>query len=131
MKIGSAEVKTDKRTRSLGPVDFCIYDSVDEAINHPEHGLGPIKVLELINTQVKTNAMNNKRAQAKGPTKTLLRSEAMTEVVAEIAAGNHPNAIGNKAVLESLIEQRMAVIAQRIKDSTGAGIEEDEEEEAA
>ena len=127
MKIGQAKVTTDERQKDLGPCDYVIYETINEALNHPQQGLGEVKLLEILNAQVRTNAMNQHRAmKTKGPAKSYLRSEAMNEVVAEIAAGNHPEVVGNKAALDKLIEDRMALIETRMKGAEPEPVLEEE-----
>jgi len=110
---GSSPVKSDQK--ELGDATYPVYETVDEAVNHPEFGLGEPALLDLLNAQVKTNAMNQLRtAKTKGPTKTMLRAEATSEIVEEIGAGQHGDAIGNRMVLEALIERRMAEIEARM-----------------
>lgn len=133
MQIGSSEVTGEKR--HLGEAKFPIFETWEEVCNHPEYGLGEEKGLDLLNAQVKTNAMNQLRAsKTKGPTKSLLRTEAMTEIVSEITSGNHAEVIGNSMAINALVERRMKEIEQRMKAAdeaanVGAGTEDDEDDE--
>lgn len=131
MIISSAEVTSEKRV--LGEANFPQFESVEEALNHPEYGLGETRLLEILNAQIKTNAMNKLRTDmTKGPSKGALRSEAMNEIVQEISSGEHQHCIGNREALEQLVAERMKKIEQRIetaRQSAGAtGAMEDEDE---
>lgn len=132
--IGSNPVTTKQRQLKLRDATFPIFDSVQEAISHPEHGLGEAKVLELLNAQIKTNAMNARRAEAKGPTKTVLAKEAQVQLIQEIAGGAHQDVIGNPDAWTALLAKRMAEIEARMKEAAGVAGEvddEDDDEEAA
>lgn len=113
MKIGESDVTSESKL--LGRAPHPIYETMDEVLNHPEYGVGEQKGLDLINAQVKTNAMNQLRtAKTKGPTKNALRSEAMNEVVLEITNGEHQECLGNRDALDALINRRMAKIEERM-----------------
>ena len=43
MKVDHTPVKSDAKL--LGEVDFPVFETVDEALNHPTYGLGEVKVL--------------------------------------------------------------------------------------
>ena len=133
MKIGESDVSSESKV--IGNTKYPIYETVDEILNHTEYGLGEQKLLDLINAQIKTNAMNTLRtARTKGPTKSALRSEAVNEIVSEIANGDHAECIGNPDVLNALIERRMSQIEARMKEAAdlqiaavGSSTGEDEE----
>ncbi len=131
MKIGESDVSSESKV--IGSAKFPIFETIDEAMNHPEYGVGEQKLLDLLNAQVKTNAMNTLRtARTKGPTKSALRSEAMNEIVSEISNGEHTNCIGNQEALGALIDRRMAEIEARMKEAAElaiAGIIDDEDDE--
>ena len=102
----------------VGEAMFPAFDSVEEAINHPKHGLGEQRILDLINAQVKTNAMNDLRtAKTKGPTKGALRNTAFSEIMVEMAAGEHQEVIGDEVALTVLIDRRMAELEARAKEA--------------
>lgn len=132
MKISEAKVSTKKPPKNA-TVKHIVYETWEEVFRHPEHGLGEVKSLELLNAQVKTEAMNKKRAEmAKGPTKSSLRSDAIQEIFDEMSAGHHKDAIGNQLVLEAKIDRRMKEIADRRKEvpvSAFTPSEEDEEDD--
>ena len=102
----------------VGEAMIPAFDSVEEAINHPKHGLGEQRILDLINAQVKTNAMNDLRtAKTKGPTKGALRNTAFSEIMVEMAAGEHQEVIGDEVALTVLIDRRMAELEARAKEA--------------
>jgi hypothetical protein len=128
MKIGEADVSSDRKT--IGKADFPQFDSMDEAMNHAEYGLGEEKALDLLNAQIKTNAMNALRTAAtKGPTKGALRSKAMSEIVKEITNGEHTEVIGNETALNNLIGKRMEELEARAKEAQEAMIAAAQDEE--
>ena len=108
-----------------------VYETLQEALSDPNYGLGEEKILDLLNAQVKTNAMNEARmALTKGPSKSHLRSLAWSEVAEEIASGQHRECLGNQLALDALVDNRMKVIAERMKAAaaTGASGEADEDD---
>lgn len=112
----------------VGDAKYCVYDSLDEACNHKEYGLGEQKVLELINAQVKTNSMNELRtAKTKGPTKGALRNTAFSEIMVEMTAGDHQEVIGDEVALTSLIDRRIAELEKRAKEALPPSESEEEE----
>ena len=114
----------------VGEARFPAFDSVDEAINNSEYGLGEQKVLELINAQVKTTAMNDLRtAKTKGPTKGALRNIAFSEIMVEMNAGEHQDVIGDEVALIALIDRRMAELETRSKEARSTTEESDPDEE--
>jgi hypothetical protein len=131
MKIGQSDVSSDRKV--IGQAEFPVYETVDEAINHPQHGLGEEKLLDLLNAQIKTNRMNELRTAAtKGPTKSALRSQAMNEIVSEITNGEHQSVIGDELALNNLIAKRIAELEARAKEaaaSMAAAAGDDDEED--
>ena len=114
----------------VGEARFPAFDSVDEAINNSEYGLGEQKVLELINAQVKTTAMNDLRtAKTKGPTKGALRNTAFSEIMVEMAAGEHQEVIGDEVALTVLIDRRMAELEERAKEALPVAEASDDDDE--
>lgn len=127
MQIGDSPVSSDAKV--IGSAKFPIFETLDEAVNDDTHGFGEQRLLDIINAQVKTNAMNALRTErTKGPTKSALRGEAMNEIVSEIANGEHSDVIGNREALESLTIRRMAQIEQRMEETREALIGSDEAE---
>jgi hypothetical protein len=122
MKRGTKEVKSDQKI--LGECDYDIYDSVLEATN----ALGETQLLDILNAQIRTNAMNAFRtSKTKGPTKSALRTKATNDVVQELLAGGHPDAIGNESAIQNLIDRRMAEIEIELKSVTESEFSEFEE----
>ena len=128
MKIGEAPVSSESKI--IGHAKYPIADTLQEAIDHPDYGVGEQKLLDLYNAQVKTNAMNTLRTNlTKGPTKSILRAEAINEIVQEIANGEHPDCIGNKEVLDALITRRMTQIEERMtQDQDAVSVDTSDEE---
>lgn len=65
-----------KVRESVGLAEFPIYDAVDECVE----AQGDAKTLELLNAQIRTNALNNLRALKRpggAPSKTALRAKAL------------------------------------------------------
>lgn len=117
MKIGTHPVNIRKRDDSgkvigsteVGTATFNIYDSVGEAIQE----VGEAKVLELLNAQTRTNALNEKRAESRpgSMSKTAMRNKAIGLLTPEdymTVAQAGPNA---QATLENLIAAKVAEIA--------------------
>ena len=128
MITGSADVSSEQKV--IGTATFPQFETVDEAINHAEHGLGEEKLLDILNSQIKTNSMNTLRtAMTKGPTKSALRSEAMSQIVQEITVeGEHQSVIGNKDALDALISRRVAQLEAEAKEAASAAAVVDDEE---
>ena len=119
---GEADVSSEQKI--LGVARFPVFETVKEAVDHPDEGLGEEKLLDLLNAQIKTNAMNLLRTnKTKGPTKGALRSEAWNEICQEIANREHPDCLGNKKALDDLVEKRIIIIEARMKKA-----ENDDEE---
>lgn len=122
----SAEVKS--KSKVVGTAEYPKYDSVQEGVDD----IGAEGVLELINAQVRTNAMNSIRAQAVGkPSKTMLRKQAMGRISMEELQAN----AGNPDALEDLVLKYMAEIESELASAapTEAEVqaEDDSEVEAA
>jgi hypothetical protein len=101
MKTGSAPVKSNKTL--VGSVTFPEYETVAEA----QTALGDAKLLELLNSQVKTNAMNQKRQEATGkPTKAQFMSKAMASLTME----ELQSCIGDEAKMQALVANKAAQI---------------------
>ena len=128
MILGSADVSSEQKV--IGVATFPQFETVDEAVNHPEHGLGEEKLLDILNSQIKTNSMNTLRTiKTKGPTKGALRSEAMSQIIQEITVdGEHQDVVGNKDALTALIDRRMAQLEAEAKEASAVAAEVEEEE---
>ncbi|MHA2265703.1 MAG: hypothetical protein ACXAEN_25205 [Candidatus Thorarchaeota archaeon] len=110
MKTGTAEVTSESQT--LGECEFTIYETGPEALE----SLGEEKLLDILNAQIKTNAMNQFRtAKTKGPTKSWLRGEAFNEIIMEVKQGQHEETLGDKNAMEALVQKRMGEIEERMK----------------
>jgi hypothetical protein len=80
-----------------------VYDSVSEATG----SMGEKDLLELINAQVRTNAMNTVRAQYNtAPSKEALRRKAR----ASITLDEFREVVGDEAKLEALIDKKVAAL---------------------
>lgn len=136
MQHCEAEVSS-RKPPSKGVAKYISYETWDEVWTG-DCAIGETKALELLNAQIKTNAMNETRgALTKGPSKSLLRSEAFNEIMQEVAAGSHTEVIGNKPALDALLQKRMDEIEARMREAAGAGagasaieVEDDEDDEA-
>lgn len=99
MQTGSAVVKSQKAT--VGSCTFPIFDTTAEAVQT----LGEAKVLELLNAQVKTNAMNQKRQEATGkPTKAQFMAKAMASLTIE----ELQSCVGDEAKMTALVQSKAA-----------------------
>ena len=126
MQIGNYEVKS--KSNLLGIATCPIFDTLEEALTDSTHGLGEAKILELLNAQIRTNAMNTLRtAKTKGPTKGWLKDEATAEVVASIQ--DHPELIGDTPALQAAIAKKMDEISERMKANAEAESTEDDGDE--
>lgn len=121
MKNGEFPVKatvvnkdTGKKERQIvGTAHFKIYETVDEAVGH----LGESKLLELLNSQVKTNEMNEVRGQAKGgPTAASVRNKAMARFTAE----DWQRCIGNEDAIKETLEKYIAEIKAEMEEEEAA-----------
>ena len=113
-----SDVKAEMRV--VGIAKYPVFETVDELLNDPSHGMSEPELLRLINAQVKTNAMNTVRTNAtKGPTKGWLRAEATNEVFEMLAAdpGLQTSIRGDRAALDKLITDQEAAIAERMKNA--------------
>ncbi len=125
MQVKTSEVKSEKKV--VGEAEYPSFDTIEEAMNHAEYGIGEAKCLELINAQTRTNAMNIVRTNATtGPSKTALRITAMSDVTTELCNGQHPDAIGNETAVNRLVENRMAQLEAE-RAATAAVVPEDDE----
>ncbi len=127
MITGSADVSSEQKV--IGTATYPQFETVEEAVNHPEYGLGEERLLDILNAQLKTNAMNTLRtAKTKGPTKSALRSDAMNQIVQEITSGEHQSVIGDKDALDALINRRVAQLEIAAKEASNAESDDEDEE---
>lgn len=134
MRLDTAPVKGEGKL--LGNAEYPQFDSVDEAVNHPDEGLGEEAVLDLINAQIKTNARNKLRTERlKGPSKSALRSAAYSDVVQMIVdnPSEYPHLIGNPDAMNEAVEARMEELEKerkaQIAEAIAAGEEADSDED--
>jgi hypothetical protein len=102
------EVKS--QTKVVGFAEFPEFSSTAEAIE----ALGEKDVCGLINTQVKTNAMNEVRASATGkPPKAKLQLMAQVEMCA-LPPEEMTKFAGDPQAVQKWLEERMQVIEARL-----------------
>ncbi len=112
------EKQTDVKSKSqvVGQAEYAVYDSVQEAAEH----LGVEKALELINAQVRTNAMNEVRGSATGkPSKKKLREAAQVRATPEQWA----SVAGDSVAIENMlvvIEQTITAELEQQQAATAA-----------
>jgi hypothetical protein len=120
MRYGEKEVKG--KGSVVGTAKFEIFDTVAEAVECK----GEDVVLDLINTQNKTNTMNALRNAAVGkPSKNAVRTQAMSEITtaefAEIA--------GDAVKLENLIARKMHEVEARLSAQRPEGFVEEADDD--
>ena len=122
MKTKVADVKS--KQNKVGECEYKVYDSVDEAIED----LGEASALNMLNAQVRTNAMNQARALATGkPGKKALYNQA----IAEIDIEEFKKVAGDAGALKILIEQKvLALEAKRQAEAPSVELDDlDEDDE--
>ena len=101
MKMEEKQVRS--KSEVVGIAKYEIFDSVTEAVDT----FGEAVVLDLINSQNKTNKLNGIRSLATGkPSKTQLRTEALGSITAEEFA----SVAGDIQKLTALIEAKVRVL---------------------
>lgn len=127
MEQGTQEVKTKVEGRQLvcGTASYAIYDSLTEA----QGDIGDAKIVQLVNSQSRTDAMNKVRALSRpgGISKKVLYNKAVAwlcsnDVQALVACN------GDDAKIQTLVESRMDMIKDELASQIGA--EDAEREEA-
>lgn len=117
MKTERAEVKSQSKV--VGTAEYPIYEAVQEALSD----LGEEKVLALINAQVRTNTMNQVRAEATAkPSSKRLMSIAMSEITPEEFA----QVAGDPTAMNALIESKMEEVKTRFESESNDDNVEDE-----
>lgn len=120
MKTEKSEVKS--KSSVVGVAEFPVYDSVAEAVEH----IGEDAILKLVNTQVKTNVMNDIRAAATSkPSKKSLRNKAIASITMEEFQG----VAGDEQRLQTLIEKKMGEIEAQLLAAAKANPSNEEDEE--
>jgi len=101
MKMEEKQVRS--KSEVVGVAKYEIFDSVTEAVD----SFGEVVVLDLINSQNKTNKLNGVRSLATGkPSKTQLRTEALGSITAEEFA----SVAGDIQKLTALIEAKVRLL---------------------
>jgi len=116
MQKQTTEVKSaqggQKRT-TVGIAEYEVFDSVSEAVSV----LAEPKVLSLINSQHRTNALNLIRQTATAtPSKARLQELAMARITPEELG----NCAGDAAAVKALLEAKVATIEAEIKADKAA-----------
>ncbi len=110
----------------VGTATYSVFDNVQEAVDN----LGEATVLDLINSQTRTNKMNEIRVRATGkPSKAALQSQAIAMITPEEFAEVH----GDQPALENLIASKVAELQTEIdaaKAAEPATVEGDDDVEA-
>ena len=121
MQAKKANVKSKKEV--VGVAEYLIFDSVSEAVGELSEGA----VLDLINSQYRTNAMNAVRGAATGtPSKTYLRKLAG----ARITDAEFQSVLGDMDGIEALIQKKMREIeAEMAAEKAAAPTQSDEDED--
>lgn len=102
MKTETVEVKSQSEV--VGEASFPHYDNTQEVLD----GIGEVKMLELVNSQVKTNAMNLVRAEKTGkPSKIRQRSNALAAAPTEELVA----ASGDADLMDALIAKYLVADA--------------------
>lgn len=115
--------KVQGEVKVVGIARFPVYDSIDEARGEE----GEEKCLEYINAQRRTNELNKVRAEARtGPSKTKLRSEAITRITPE----EWQQIAGDAQKIESLLEAKMDEIEKEWETRVGVPVGADDNEES-
>jgi len=119
MKKATSEVRS--KSRVVATCEYEVFDSVAEAVE----AKGEQSILNLINAQVRTNAMNLARAKATGkPSRKALEAEALSLITIE----EFQACAGDQVELRNLINRKVAEL--EAKYAAGApSIEEDDEDD--
>ena len=125
MQTGKKAVKSAKNV--VGTARFPVYETVEEAVE----GIGAQTLLDKLNAQIQTDAMNQVRALATGtPSKESLTFKALGMIPAvELAA-----AVGDEAKMRELIAKKVAELkaeqsAEGAKAPVAPEADEDEDED--
>ena len=111
MRIEKKEVKSKSKT--VGIAEYAVFDAISEAVEE----LGEAKVLELVNAQHRTNALNVIRGNAVGkPTKTAIQRQAMSEITPD----EFGECAGDPQALDNLISSKVAVVEKRLAEEAEA-----------
>ncbi len=128
MEVRTHPVKS--KSKIVGNAQFQHYETLDELLNDEKFGLSEAKVLELVNAQVRTSALNDVRAGFnREPSKKYLTKVAMQEIIQEVSAGSHSDVIGDEAALNALIDSRAAEIKARMEAEAPVVVVEDDDDD--
>ena len=118
--IGKSIVKSQKE--AVGEATFPIYDSVIEATEAE----GEAVILDLVNSQIRTNACNTLRAAKTGkPTKEKIQNDAFARLTPEEFA----SCVGDQAKLQKIIAKYVAEVkAEYGMEKPGESAEGDDDE---
>ena len=125
MKQGTQEVKSkiDGNQMVVGTASYTIYDSLHEA----RDDIGEEKIILLVNSQSRTDAMNKVRALSRpgGISKKTLYNKAVAWLCSNaldelIACG------GNEMKIQTLVESKMDMIKDQLATEIGAAAVEEE-----
>jgi hypothetical protein len=121
MRTGEAEVKSNQTV--VGNATFPIYDSVQEAIEQE----GEDKILKLVNSQNKTDAMNATRSAA---TSKPTHKRLMDEVLGNLEPEEIVQFAGDGPGMSKFLEEKVEALAAQYEAARQArlsGAEEPEE----
>lgn len=118
---GSQQVKRriDGKEEVVGTATFLIYDSISEAIE----SIGEEKSLELLNAQVKTNAMNTTRAESREPTSNkALTNKAMEGFTADdwLEIAQAGGAEASRSLLKLKLDAKIAELKAQLPEEAAA-----------
>jgi len=106
MQKKTSEVKS--KSQVVGIAEFPVYDSIEEALQD----LGNEAVLTLVNTQAKTNAMNEVRAAAtQKPSKARIKELAFQKITPDEFA----SVAGDQARINELIAKKEAEVEAELE----------------
>lgn len=123
-KVADVSMRVGEETKVVGQASFPEYDSVAEAVGD----CGEDKILEMVNSQVRTNAMNRRRVEIReGPGKKAIQEKAVAAItdsewveIAALPAADRPG------FLQRLIESKAAKLrseyaASQVEETQTAG----------
>ena len=128
MKRAQTEVKS--KSQVVGVAEYEVFDSTQDAVDF----LGEATVLDLINSQHRTNALNLVRARETGkPSKASLNTAALARITTEEFA----SIAGDVVALNSLIARKVVEVEKELEEKRrraqaelAAKLAEEEDEEA-
>ena len=117
----TADVKS--KSKIVGVAEFPQYDNVAECVD----GQGEDTILALVNSQLKTNAMNTVRGSVTGkPSKTKLMQEAM----GKISTDEFNAVVGDPVRLQALVAKKVAELeAEYASKAPDLGEDDDDDDD--